>query len=43
MSRRTITRKMRQRRDRLEFERALRNASPAMHQELLALATHHVR
>ena len=33
-----ITRKMRQRRDNREFERALRNASPSMRQELYAVA-----
>jgi hypothetical protein len=43
MSRHSLTRKMRQRREQLAFERALRNASPAMQQELIALATHHVR
>jgi len=34
-----IARKMRQRRDNREFDRALRNASPAMRQELYAAAT----
>jgi hypothetical protein len=43
MSRRNLTEKMRQRRDRLAFERALRTASPSMQQELIALATQHVR
>jgi hypothetical protein len=33
-----IARKMRQRRDNREFERAMRNASPAMRQELTAAA-----
>lgn len=33
-----ITRKLRQRRNDREFERALRNASPSMRQELLAAA-----
>lgn len=35
-----IARKMRQRRNSREFERALRNASPAMRQELYAAAAH---
>ncbi|HEV7205934.1 MAG TPA: hypothetical protein VGN18_15095 [Jatrophihabitans sp.] len=35
-----ISRKLRQRRNRLEFERVLRNASPAMQQELIAAAAH---
>ncbi|MDT4891354.1 MAG: hypothetical protein QOE97_389 [Pseudonocardiales bacterium] len=39
MSRTTIARRLRQRRDMREFDRALRNASPAMQQELLAVAT----
>jgi len=34
-----IARKMRQRRENREFDRALRNASPAMRQELYAAAT----
>jgi len=34
-----IARKMRQRRDSRDFERALRNASPSMWQELYAAAT----
>jgi hypothetical protein len=34
-----IARKMRQRRDSRDFERALRNASPSMRQELYAAAT----
>jgi hypothetical protein len=34
-----IARKMRQRRENREFDRALRNASPAMRQELFAAAT----
>ncbi|MDT4899324.1 MAG: hypothetical protein QOJ78_254 [Pseudonocardiales bacterium] len=34
----TISRKLRQRRNTREFERALRTASPAMQQELLAAA-----
>jgi hypothetical protein len=38
MSRNTISRRLRQRRDGREFDRALRNASPAMRQELLAAA-----
>jgi hypothetical protein len=33
-----IARKMRQRRENREFDRALRNASPAMRQELYAAA-----
>jgi hypothetical protein len=37
---RTFARKLRARRNRLEFERALRTASPAMEQELLAAAAH---
>lgn len=36
---RTITRKIRRRRNALDFERALRNASPAMRQELYAAAS----
>ena len=35
----TIARKLRQRRETREFDRALRNASPAMRQELYAAAT----
>jgi hypothetical protein len=35
-----IARKLRQRRDTLAFERALRNASPTMQQELFAAARH---
>ncbi len=34
----TITRKLRQRRDARDFERALRSASPSMRQELGAAA-----
>jgi hypothetical protein len=34
----SIARKMRQRRDNREFDRALRSASPAMRQELYAAA-----
>ncbi|HZC70569.1 MAG TPA: hypothetical protein VE442_07745 [Jatrophihabitans sp.] len=34
----TIARKLRQRRSEREFERALRNASPSMRQELYAAA-----
>jgi hypothetical protein len=34
-----LSRKMRQRRHSRDFERALRNASPAMQQELYAAAT----
>jgi hypothetical protein len=34
-----IARKMRQRRENRDFERALRSASPAMQQELYAAAT----
>jgi hypothetical protein len=34
----TITRKLRQRRDAREFDRALRSASPTMQRELLAAA-----
>ncbi|MDT4938827.1 MAG: hypothetical protein QOG80_2498, partial [Pseudonocardiales bacterium] len=41
MARTTVARKLRQRRDRTEFERALRDASPAMQQELIAAAAHH--
>jgi hypothetical protein len=33
-----ITRKLRQRRDEREFDRAMRNASPTMRQELAAAA-----
>jgi hypothetical protein len=33
-----LSRKLRQRRDSRDFERALRNASPAMQQELYAAA-----
>lgn len=36
-----IARKLRQRRDNLEFERALRSASPSMRQELYAVAARH--
>jgi hypothetical protein len=36
---RIIPRKIRRRRDALDFERALRNATPAMRQELYAAAT----
>jgi hypothetical protein len=35
----TLRRKLRQRRDSRQFESALRSASPAMQQELLAAAT----
>jgi hypothetical protein len=35
-----ISRKMRRRRDVRDFERALRNASPTMRQELYAAANH---
>jgi hypothetical protein len=35
-----ITRKLRDRRNVRDFERALRNASPAMRQELYAAASH---
>jgi hypothetical protein len=35
-----ITRKLRRRRDARDFERALRNATPSMRQELYAAATH---
>ena len=38
MSMHTLTRKLRQRRNAREFERALRTASPAMQQELTAAA-----
>ena len=34
----TIARKMRQRRDARDFDRAMRNASPTMRQELAAAA-----
>ena len=40
MSRKSITRAMRQRREQLQFDRALRTASPAMQQELLAARAH---
>ena len=40
MARTTITRKLQQRRNRQQFERALRTASPAMQQELIAAAAH---
>jgi len=36
----SVTRKLRQRRRSREFERALREASPAMRQELIAAAIH---
>jgi hypothetical protein len=39
MSRKTIANAMRQRRERNQFNRALREASPAMQQELYAVAT----
>jgi hypothetical protein len=39
MSRKTIANAMRQRRERNQFSRALREASPAMQQELYAAAT----
>jgi hypothetical protein len=40
----TIAHKLRERRDQREFERALRNASPSMRQELdAAAARHHIR
>ena len=39
MSRTTFTKKLRQRRQSREFERALRSASPSMEQELLAAAS----
>jgi hypothetical protein len=39
MSRTSLARKLRQRRQAREFERALRSASPAMQQELLAAAS----
>jgi hypothetical protein len=35
-----ISRKIRRRRDSRDFERALRNASPTMRQELYAAASH---
>jgi len=38
MSRKSLTRRLRESRQSREFERALRNASPAMQQELLAAA-----
>ncbi len=37
----TIARKLRQRRDARAFERALRDASPTMRNELYAAASHH--
>ena len=37
---RTLRRKRRQRREIRQFDAALRSASPSMHQELLAAATH---
>jgi hypothetical protein len=40
MSRKSIARAMRQRRERNQFDRALREASPAMQQELLAARAH---
>lgn len=40
MSRHTFARKLRQRRDLAEFERALRTATPSMQQEILAAAAH---
>jgi hypothetical protein len=39
MSRTTLARKLRQRRDNREFERALNSASPTMRQELIAMAS----
>jgi hypothetical protein len=39
MSRTTLARKLRQRRQSREFERALNSASPAMQQELIAAAS----
>lgn len=36
----SIARKFRQRRDLREFDRAVRNASPSMRQELYAAAAH---
>lgn len=38
MSRRTLSNRLRERRQRLEFERALYSASPSMRTELLAAA-----
>jgi hypothetical protein len=35
-----ISRKLRARRNRIEFERVLRSASPSMQQELIAAAAH---
>ena len=40
MSRKSFARAMRQRRERVQFDRALRDASPAMQQELLAARAH---
>lgn len=39
MSKHSLSSRLRSRRDRRHFERALRTASPAMYQELLAAAT----
>jgi hypothetical protein len=38
MSRNTLSARLRQRRQRIEFERALNSASPSMRSELLAAA-----
>jgi hypothetical protein len=36
----TMRRKLRQRREHRQFQTAVRNASPAMQQELIAIAAH---
>ena len=36
----TMRRKLRQRREHRQFQTAVRNASPAMQQELIAMAAH---
>jgi hypothetical protein len=38
----TMRRKLRQRRETRQFNNAVRDASPAMQQELLAMATRHL-
>lgn len=38
----TLRRKLRQRREHRQFNSAVRNASPAMQQELLAMATRQI-
>ncbi|MDQ2750556.1 MAG: hypothetical protein M3Y44_13680 [Actinomycetota bacterium] len=38
----TLRRKLRQRRENRQFDFAVRNASPAMQQELLAMSARHI-